>query len=385
MKFIEKPLSENETLKNYQDKFTLKQDEESEYLPFSGEFDLAYTDKDLIIGVSGHVLLTPLEELDKPVVDPNKTRYCRLERAGTKNVSVLVHEKHIYAGSNGYVYRISLEGNNITRNTLPEMGHQDVSLAVTHSHLVIGTNGYVVLVPLDKFNDTNANINISLPGCGYDNVSLLVTKNHIYAGSQGYVYQMDLQGENLVSNNLPERGYHPISLALTAHHLVAGTYGYVTLVPLDDFDDGDANINISLPGCGYENVTVLTYENHIYAGSNGYIYQLDQDGANMVVNNLPGRGYHEIRLTIYFEQLIVGIDGYVVGVFLNDFGNSNKNKNIYLKEARSGIVTVLFNQENAKLYAGCNGYVYRILDDTQRLTEKEVSKNVLLSSIQIPK
>ncbi len=376
MKFAEKPLSENETLKNYQDKFTLKQDEESEFILPTIESHLATTDKDIVVGFEGQLILMPLKDfIDPGHRAPENPKIIRLPGAGVKNVFVLVHEKYIYAGSNGYVYRTDLKGNNLMINKLPDRGHHKINLAITDSSLVVGTYGYIVLVPLDDFENTKKNKNISLPGCGYEAVSVLVHNNYIYAGSNGYVYCLDLAGNSLLSNNLPERGYHAINLAITDHHLVVGTYGYVVLVPLDGFRDSGVNSNISLPDCGYENVSVLVSKNYIYAGSNGYAYRLNLDGTNILTNNLPGAGYAETRLTTFFDCLIVGTNGYVIEILLDYFEKTDKNVAINLNAGQS-IVSLLNNREDDGLYVTCNYVINRInsTDEQNTLSSKPVNK-----------
>lgn len=287
-----------------------------------------------------------------------------LPGCGYEPVSVLEKDGCLYAGTNGYVYKLDLNGNILATNGLPHRGHCDINLAITNEHLVVGTNGYVVLVNLNNFGNTSCNINVSLPGCGHEKVSVLydINSNFIYVGSNGYVYRLNNIGIVLSSNWMPDRGHEEVRLALTSNHLVAGTNGYVVLIGLNDFSQINSNKNISLPGCGHEIVSVLFHNNYVYAGSNGYVYKMNPNGGDVQTNNLPDRGNEEVRLAISENHLIAGTKGYVVLVDLNNFSSTSANVNVSLPNCGHEIVSVALDEN--KIYAGSNGYAYEIAAQT---------------------
>jgi hypothetical protein len=315
---------------------------------------LAETNQDKLI-IKSEILS---DENNPQEVDPDKYLWNRsLPGCGYNVVSVLANNGDIYAGSNGYVYKLDSNGKILATNNLPGRGSHEVRLAITDSYLVVGTSGYVVLISLSDFSNTNSNINISLPGCGYDVVSVLANKRDIYAGSNGYVYKLNSKGKILATNNLPERGSDEVRLAITDSYLVVGTSGYIVLIPLSDFDKTSSNINVSLPGCGYDVVSVLANNGDIYAGSNGYVYKLDSSGKILATNNLPGRGNHEVRLAINDTYLIAGTSGYSVLVTLSIFNDTDSNINVSLPGSGYYVVSVL--TKGPFIFSGSNGYAYQ--------------------------
>ncbi|KMQ59282.1 hypothetical protein ACM46_19305 [Chryseobacterium angstadtii] len=281
-----------------------------------------------------------------------------LPGCGNEIVSVLVSNNYIYAGSNGFVYQLDMDGKVLKTNNLPGRGHGEIRLDITDDYLVVGTTGYVVLISLSDFDNTNANINTSLPGCDTNIVSVFAGNGYIFAGSDGYVYQLSLSGELLATNTLPGRGNHEVRLTTTDTYLVAGIYGYITLVLITDFDNTDRNIDISLPGSGYATVSVLSDNNYIYAGSNGYVYQFELNGNLIASNNLPGMDHKEVRLALNSTYLIAGTNGYVVLVTLNSFGDTTLNLNISLPGCDFNIVSV--KSEGDVIFAASNGYAYQL-------------------------
>ncbi|MCT2562296.1 papain-like cysteine protease family protein [Chryseobacterium herbae] len=281
-----------------------------------------------------------------------------LPGCGNDVVSVLIGNGYIYAGSNGYVYQMDMNGNILNTNNLPGRGQGEIRMDITDNYLVVGTNGYVVLISLSDFANTSSNINVSLPGCGYNIVSVIVSGSYIFAGSNGYAYQLNTTGELLATNTLPGKGNNEVRLATTDTYLVAGINGYIVLVLITDFDNTDYNINISLTGSGYSKVSVLSDPNYIYAGSNGYVYQFNLSGNLIASNNLPGMGNNEIRLALNNTYLIAGTNGFVVLVTLNSFGNTAFNLNTSLPNCAFNIVSV--QSEGDVIFAGSNGYAYQL-------------------------
>jgi hypothetical protein len=106
------------------------------------------------------------------VINPTGNRFTiSLPGCGYNVVSVVTANGYIYAGSNGYVYKIDTNGAIVATNNLSGLGYHEIRLAINGSRLVVGTNGYVVLLSLD---DLLIYKEVSLPGCGYDVVSVLV-------------------------------------------------------------------------------------------------------------------------------------------------------------------------------------------------------------------
>lgn len=209
-------------------------------------------------------------------------------------VSVVVDGDTIYAGSNGFAYKITdwyrSDGKspNIKINNLPGKKFKEVRLSLTNQYLVVGTYGFVVLIDKNNFADGKKNKDLSLPSCEYEIVSVLVKNDVIYAGSNGYVYEItDYTGKpKIKKNSLTGRGKNYVEIDINEKHLVVGIHGYVVLVDLKNFEDEKKTKHISLLKCGYGKVSVKGIGKKSYAASNGYIY-FDVEAANYPILKLP--------------------------------------------------------------------------------------------------
>lgn len=293
------------------------------------------------------------------VINPDTSRMrISLPGCGYNIVSVVCANGYIYAGSDGYVYKLDTNGTILATNNLSGRGFHEVRLTVNGSQLVLGTNGYVVLLSLSDLSVTQST---SLPGCGYNIVSVLANSSYIYAGSNGYVYKLDAAGNVLHTNGLKGMGHNEVRLAVSGSQLVVGTNGYVLLLSLNDLN---TNHQTSLPSCGYNIVSVIDGSGSIYAGSNGYVYKLDSNGKVLNTNGLSGRGHNEVRLAFNGSQVVVGTNGYVL---LLSASNLATIKEISLPDCGYHKVTV--QAANGNAYAGSNGYLY-ILDSSGNLLLK---------------
>lgn len=216
-----------------------------------------------------------------------------LEKAN-EIVSVVVDGDTIYAGSDGFAYKITdwygpdRQKANIKINNLPGKKFKEVRLSLTSQYLVVGTYGFVVLIDKKDFADGKKNKDISLPSCEYEIVSVLVKNDVIYAGSNGYVYEItDYTGKpKIKKNSLTGRGKNYVEIDINEKHLVVGIHGYVVLVDLENFEKEEKTKHISLIKCGYGKVSVKGIGKKSYAASNGYIY-FDVEAANYPIIKLP--------------------------------------------------------------------------------------------------
>lgn len=118
-----------------------------------------------------------------------------MSHTGDNDVSLLVYDGGVYAGSNGYIYQVTNEGQSSYSSSLPKRGHHNISLCFgpcveTNSPVIFaGTGGYVVVLNAQLTTITQ----ISLPNTGSNDVSVLFANNTLYAASDGYLFMLNPQ------------------------------------------------------------------------------------------------------------------------------------------------------------------------------------------------
>ena len=269
----------------------------------------------LLVGTNGYVLGLNHTSL-------NTSWQTSLPKCGYDVVSVLCANGSVFAGCNGYVYRLDQgSGAVLSTNSLSGRGDNEVRLGISldFSTLFVGINGYAL-----GLNPTNLTTSweTSLPGCGYGITSIVGGVKAAYAGCNGQVYQLqESTGSVLHQNGLSGTGKEEVRMALdpTAAQLYVGTNGYgIGLRP----DNLATVYSVSLPGSGYEVTDVVAGNEVALFATNGYVFQLDVAGNVDDKNSLVGRGNHETRLAITLHpatQLFVGINGYALGLSLPDY------------------------------------------------------------------
>lgn len=195
-----------------------------------------------------------------------------------------------------------------------------------------------------------------------DTVSIIEHDDYIYAGNQNKIYKISktgaLDSSIEISNNKKE-----IRFAIHPEHLIIGSNGRVIAVPFSSFSDSSSHIYITLDEAN-DIVSVVVEGTSIFAGSNGSAYRISNwDGKGGTVckietNNLPGKRFHEVRLSLVDNYLVVGTYGFVVLIDKRNFKEGAKNIDISLPSCGYEIVSVQV-RDNA-IYAGSNGYVYKI-------------------------
>ena len=242
-----------------------------------------------------------------------------LPGSGYEVVSLLVESDDIYAGTNGYVYRLDLRGDVKASNSLSGYGEDETRLALSDNAqvLFVGINGYVAALPSEKL-DTILWYN-DMQGSGNGVTSVAGGVGVVYAGCNGYVFRIDGSGKTTHTNNLSGTGRHEVRFATDdiRTHLWVGTNGYgIALRP----DNVATIFSESLPGSGYSVTDVADGDEVAFFANNGYVFCMDLKGNVIGTNNLPGLGGAETRLSVNSAtELIVGINGNCVALTLPGF------------------------------------------------------------------
>ncbi|OCL04859.1 Quino protein alcohol dehydrogenase-like protein [Glonium stellatum] len=264
----------------------------------------------LLIGISGWVLgLDP---------DSLRTRWAKgLPNCGHEVVSLIATSDTVFAGSNGYVYRLDLASGTLqATNPLPGYGNHETRVAISSSlaTLFVGINGHAI--GLDP-SDLNILWNNDLSGSGNGITSVIAHNNAAYVGYHGRVYRLDeAKGDLLNRNDLSGRGDGEVRFAVdeTGAYLYVGTNGYGACLQSDDLD---ITYSVSLPGSGFSITDVVDGNEVAYFANNGFVFEIDLKGKVVKSSSLPGLGRHEVRLGVNADTLLaVGINGHCVGLGL---------------------------------------------------------------------
>jgi hypothetical protein len=264
----------------------------------------------IIVGTNGYAVAlgyTSLETL----------WYNNLPSSGNEVVSVACGPTDIYAGTNGYVYRLEAKtGAVLVTNSLSGYGKHETRLRISTcgKKLLVGINGYTLC--LDAYT-LQILWPCDMPGSGNDITSVTSGEGVGYGACRGRVYRIDMEsGKILNTNDLPGVGNGEVRMALdsTTSRLYVGTNGYGICL---DSNTLQLVYSTSLPSGG-SNVTDVAFGNNKIAffACNGLIYELSSSGKVSAQNDLPGRGYAETRLATNRNgnvKLVAGINGYALG------------------------------------------------------------------------
>ncbi|RLL95560.1 hypothetical protein CFD26_104476 [Aspergillus turcosus] len=282
-----------------------------------GEVRLAATldGEMLVAGLNGHVIGLGIYGLD--------TLWSTDLGTGGTIVSVVCGRSGIYAGSNGYVYRLNPHTGSIIRtNDLPGYRKHETRLGLLPSTkwLLVGINGYTLCLDTNSLETQWVN---DMPGAGKDLTSVVGGIGFAYGACNGRVFALqDWSGTLLNENDLSGTGNNEVRMALdtTTSRLYVGTNGYGICL---DARTLQTKYQTSLPGCGYHVTDVAFGDQGVaWFACHGYVYQLNPSGQVQAQNDLKGRSTFETRLAASSSgdpELIVGIGGYALGL---DIANS---------------------------------------------------------------
>lgn len=144
-----------------------------------------------------------------------------LEGTGYHIVSLLGDLNQIYAGTNGYIFRLDGKTGKVVWTKKLSSMICFVTLAMNGAHLVAGCHGYVYT--LDK-ETGNVVWEKSLEKAGYVSVNLCVIPNHILATCGGRLFCLaPLNGNQIWTNPLDGCGLQGTSLSFNPNSNVIHT------------------------------------------------------------------------------------------------------------------------------------------------------------------
>jgi outer membrane protein assembly factor BamB len=235
-------------------------------------------------------------------------------------VNMVTDARHIYAGSNGYVYQVDPSTSKVLHtNGLQGLGNYEVRLALGAGVLFVATstdgpNGLVVLAL--NLSDLSVRWNrVPDRGAGSANaVNLTTDGQFLYVGCRGWVYKLDPNtGAILFHNNLPNLGLNEVRLAVMGGILYVGTNGSVLGLRTTDLTKV---WKVNLPASAGNVVSVFAEDGQVFAGCNGLVYRMNpKQGAPFWPGlTMPGMGNAEVRLAMADDTLFAGANAAVRGV-----------------------------------------------------------------------
>ncbi|MBO2453242.1 DUF4157 domain-containing protein [Actinomadura barringtoniae] len=202
----------------------------------------------------------------------------------------------------------------------------------------------------------------SLPDCGFHPVNMLVHDDRVFAACNGYVYELDPVTSKVVhSLHLTEAlAGVATNMATDGTFLYAGVHGYAYGIRLNG-DWSRADWSQGLGGTlTYEEVNVLSAGGKLFAGCDGYVYELRPATGDRIHSlHLTATGAGAVtRLAADGTSLYAGVHGYAYGIRLNgDWSRADWSQGLGGKFTYEEVNLL---SANAKLFAGCDGYVYEL-------------------------
>lgn len=296
-----------------------------------GETRIAYDSQREIyyFGCNGHVQGVKADDF----TDTIWTHPVNLSNAlDTVTSVVAAADGTIYAGANGYVYKINPQGDVLYTNPLTGTGNNEVRLAlsVDQKTLFVGTNGQLwalsastmtktwsLTLPAWNYGATASNT-VSVISVLYKDPGYGVATPWLFAGCNGWLYAIDLGQAN------------PQVTAMTQSLQAALGAGDTRLA----FDTESGQLFVGLSGCGASIDASLRRPAK-------WIYELAKSPGR-VANILPG-----------FQQVFVGSNGQVA-VVLNGVC---KQLGQVTNGGANPVGLAMDPAFPQRLVAGCNGYV----------------------------
>jgi hypothetical protein len=304
-----------------------------------------------------------------------------LPQSGYDVTTMLSNQKGVYAGTNGYVYKLDYWTGIVAKtNPLSGRGYGEVRLAAPAdaSLLIVGMNGHVMglhptsLVTLWE-TQLDANSGVVSVLCAYGDTRETESKVYVYAGTSGRVYRLNPKGTimGLPYDFTSWLGSYEVRLGISPDltTLFVGINGY--LVALESI----SLIKVwyaSLPGSGYDVTNVvggsIDCVGVVYAGCGGRVYVYGQSQGTKLHDYDLGTGKYEVRMALdgANRHLYVGCNGYGIGLRPNDLGK------VYTKSLPSSgysVTDVVAGDEVA--YFANNGIVFQV--DLKGIVNAEAS------------
>lgn len=199
-----------------------------------------------------------------------------LEGSGYQVVSLIPDLNQLYAGCNGYIFRLDGRTGKIVWTKKLSKLTAYVSMAINGAYLVCGLAGFVAT--LDK-ESGNLIWEASLDRAGYKSVTILLIPNQVLAASGGRLYALNSLNGNLIwGNGLSGCGFQGTSISynpstMTVH---SGVRGFVNTTT----SQGADGYHVSLKDTGYQPVHQIWINNHWIVLTTNILMSLNpHDGA----------------------------------------------------------------------------------------------------------
>jgi hypothetical protein len=295
---------------------------------------------------------------------PN-TEWANNLTSSSADVSVIEKNGHIYAGCNGFVYKLHAKsGELIAKNSMKGTHSHDVLLAISENgkFLFAGTDGYAICIDTDDFKKEvwRKEINSSSKV-----VSVLLKDEILYAACNGYVRKLNSSNGNIISTNSMKGTHsHDVLLAISGNgkFLFAGTDGYAICIDTDDFKKEVWRKEINSSS---KVVTVILKDKILYAACNGYVRKLNSGDGNIIsTNSMKGMLSHDVLLAISEngKYLFAGTKGYAICIDTDNF-----EKEVWRTKVNSSSKIVSLLLLGDFLNTGCNGYFKAINSATGKI------------------
>lgn len=221
-------------------------------------------------------------------------------------------------------------------------------------------------------------------------------KLHTYVCCNGQVHDILLEtGEIIATNTLQGKTGEEVSMKhfndTDGCFLVVGSNGFVFLIDCDSFRNFIMTVDLgeNEKKCKGKPVSVevvgIGGEIKIIAGCNGYLFKIHIDGSIEDINELSGLGYNRVSLLVNTQNqkpgLFIGSNGFIAKINLNDF--AAKIKRISLPSCGYNEVSLIC--DNSFIYAGSNGYVYKLDRESGEFLEKNSLNGMGFNSVEIDK
>ncbi|MGH3558003.1 MAG: eCIS core domain-containing protein [Mycobacterium sp.] len=255
--------------------------------------------------------------------------HMNLDGAGGNTVDVLAHQGRLFAGCNGYMYEIGLDGGARHRVKLGSFtGDYTTSICADATMLYAGTHGYAYGVRLDG-GWSKYDWDASLTSAGYNHVDVLIAGGRLFAGSYGYAYEVNPGNGQVLQKTRPTSwawspgGSYDTHLAVAGGVLAVATHGWVYGLDLSrNWAPTSAKWAADMSGNRYQEAYVAAVGGDIYAGSYGYVWRIDAATGEVTRKLLltsriwfPGDYVTRVAATTP-GALYAGVHGYVNSVAL---------------------------------------------------------------------
>jgi hypothetical protein len=291
----------------------------------TGETRLAGDSNQLYVGFAGGVRAIDLHG------NWSRTAWSTgLDGADGNTVDLLAHQGRLFAGCNGYVYEVGLDGRRKHRVQLGSSfvkGDYTTSITADGTMLYAGTHGYAYGVKLGGgwgSYEWSAN----LTDARFTHVDVLSAGGRLFAGSYGYAYEFNPSNGHLLQKSRPTSwvwspvGSYETHLAVAAGTLAVATHGFVYGLDLGhSWNAKSAKWQADLEDNRYQEADVIGVGGELYAGSYGYVWRIDAASGNvagrlLLTSRILYPGDYVTRVAATQTALYAGVHGYANAVAL---------------------------------------------------------------------